>query len=77
MIWVKKKNETTTTTAAAAATHCFMTLILQLYILLTISVNLISSQIVTTRVPLKIPSLEITNLVTNFVSMLQKIVDER
>ncbi|VDO52084.1 unnamed protein product [Onchocerca flexuosa] len=40
MIWVKKKNETTTTTAAAA-THCFMTLILQLYILLTISVGTI------------------------------------
>ncbi|KAM3725167.1 Neuroglian [Dirofilaria immitis] len=39
MIWVKKKNESTTTiTTTIAATHCFTTLILQLYILLTISV---------------------------------------
>lgn len=54
---------------------CLFIIFRVLFIFITLK-NLISSQIVTTRVPLKIPNLEITNLVINFASMSQKIVDE-
>ncbi|VDM22435.1 unnamed protein product [Wuchereria bancrofti] len=41
MVWVKRKKTSATTPTTAMAARCFTTLILQLYILLTISVGTI------------------------------------